>query len=64
VLTKTVSDHHKQLVLQVPERPIGRCRMTEVYYAEPIEDLNQYSSISIYAGSELVAMFDEIEVMI
>jgi len=53
-----------QLVLQVPEKPTGRCHITEVYYAEAIEDLNQYSSISIYAGTELVAMFDEIEVMI
>ena len=63
-IKKTVSVHQKQLVLQVPERPAGRCRMTEVYYAEPIEDLSQYATISIYAGSELVAMFDEIEVMI
>jgi len=54
----------KQLVLQVPEKPSGRCRMTEVYYAEPIEDLNQYASISIYAGTQLVATIDEIEVMI
>ncbi|MFL5772521.1 MAG: hypothetical protein ACJ75F_05145 [Flavisolibacter sp.] len=53
-----------QLVLQVPARPTGRCHITEVYYSEAIEDLNQYSSISIYAGTELVAVFDEIEVMI
>ena len=64
VIVKRGRFKNNQLVLQVPERPTGRCHITEVYYAESIEDLNQYASISIYAGTELVASFDEIEVMI
>ena len=64
VIQKSGSCTENNLVLLVPERPVGRCRTTEVYYSEPIENLNQYASISIYAGTELVASFDEIEVMI
>lgn len=63
-IIKSEKGKKKQLVLQIPERPVGRCRMTEVYYTEPIEDLNQYASIVIYAGNKMVALFDEIEVMI
>ncbi len=63
-LEKSVRSKNQQLVLQVPERPKGRCRMKEVYYSEPIAGLGQYTSIAIFAGQELVASFDDIEVMI
>lgn len=42
----------------------GSERIIEVCYSEPIRDLNQYSSICIYFGEELIAHFNEIEVMI
>jgi len=54
----------KQLVLQVPPRCLGRGRAREVSYSEPIENIGQYTSISIYAGDELITSFEEIEVMI
>ena len=42
----------------------GNERITEVCYSEPIRDLDQYSSICVYLGKELIAQFQEIEVMI
>ncbi|HUR11061.1 MAG TPA: hypothetical protein VM012_06815 [Flavitalea sp.] len=54
----------KDLILQVTERPSGRCRMKEVLYAEPIHNLSQYATVSIYSGTELVTRFEEIEVLI
>lgn len=60
----TIINSGRQLVLEVPERPLGRCKVKEILYSEPIRDLSQYSCISIYAGDELLANFDEIEVFI
>jgi hypothetical protein len=57
-------DDGRQLRLLVPSRHAGRGRMKEVLYSEPIEDLSQYTSINIYAGDELIARFNEIEVLI
>jgi hypothetical protein len=54
----------KTLILQIPSRPVGRSRMKEVMYSEPLENLNCYKSISIYSGFELIAHFNEIEIMI
>jgi hypothetical protein len=53
-----------QLILQVPARPVGRSRMKEVLYSEPVSNLSQYSAILIYAGDELIACFHEIEVLV
>lgn len=53
-----------QLVLQLPPRPIGRGRMKEVLYSESVDNLSQYSSVVIYAGDELIASFDEIEILV
>jgi hypothetical protein len=64
ILKKKNDDEGKQLILEIPERQIGRKRMREASYSEPIEDLNQYTSICIYSGTDLVARFDEIEVLI
>lgn len=52
------------LVLKLAGHSGGRRRRREIFYSEPVRDLNQYSRISIYAGREMVAHFDEIEVMI
>jgi hypothetical protein len=54
-----------ELCLMIPDiKNPGSERITEVCYSEPIKDLNQYSSICIYFGKELIAQFHEIEVMI
>jgi hypothetical protein len=59
------SDHEDGLlILEVPARPAGRSRMKEILYSEPVDNLSQYSSVCIYAGTELVARFDEIEIMV
>jgi hypothetical protein len=52
-----------QLVLQLPERP-ERGRIEEVLYSESVDNLAQYSSVFIYAGDELIASFDEIEIVV
>src|SRR6478672_1718547 len=59
LITK-LEQENGQLVLQVPARPVGRSRMKEVLYSEPVSNLSQYSSILIYAGDELIACFHEI----
>lgn len=61
---KLLKGNDNQLSLVVPERPEGRCRLKEVFYSEQIHDLSQYGSISIFAGQEMIAHFDEIEVLI
>jgi hypothetical protein len=63
LITK-IDQEDGQLVLQVPARPVGRSRMKEVLYSEAVESLSQYSSVCIYAGTELIACFDEIEVLV
>jgi len=61
----TKSDQHDgQVILHVPARPVGRSRMKEVLYSEPVSNLSDCSSILIYAGDELIACFHEIEVMV
>jgi hypothetical protein len=54
----------RQLILQTPPFHSGRSRRQEVLYSEPIKNLNQYASICIYDGSELIAEFNEIEILI
>ena len=53
-----------ELILQVPSRPVGRSRMKEVLFSEPIRNPNRYSSVSIYAGIEQIARFNDIEILI
>ena len=54
----------RQLVLKVPARPTGRSRTKEILYSEPIQALDQYTAICIYASGELIASFEEIEVFV
>jgi hypothetical protein len=63
-LTKLNGDEKCQLKLQLPLRSTNVNSTKEVLYSEPIKNLNQYTSISIYAGNELIGYFDHIEVMI
>ncbi len=63
--TKLDTSNKKQLVLQVPAVPSARrVRMKEVLFSEPIKSIDAYTSIHIYAGDELIASFNEIEIMI
>src|SRR3954470_20054578 len=63
-LIRKIDHEGGQLFLQVPDRPVGRSRMKEVLYSEPVDNLLQYSSINIYAGTELVVSLDHIEVLV
>ena len=53
-----------QLSLCLPPRENGPTCSKEVLYSEPITNLNQYNSVCIYAGEELIESFDDIEIMI
>ena len=63
-LIKKMVHEDGQLVLQLPARPERGGRMKEVLYSEVVDNLTQYSSVFIYAGSELIASFDEIEILV
>jgi len=63
-LTKINGDETCQLSLQIPSNPGNIHTTKEVLYSEPIKNLNQYTTICVYAGNELIGYFDEIEVMI
>ncbi len=63
-LIRVSSDISTQLILQLPARTNNDHCINEVMYSEPIKNLNQYSSVCIYAGSELIGWFNDIEIMI
>ena len=62
-LTK-ISNGSRQLLLLLPSKSEMEGTMKEVLYSEPIKNLNQYTSVCICEGDEVVALFDDIEVMI
>jgi hypothetical protein len=63
LLTK-VDTSDNQLTLQLPaEIDVDGC-MKEVRYSEPIRNLNQYTSVCICEGDEVVGLLDDIEIMI
>ena len=64
LIRKTMDTTRSELVLEVPSRPVGRSRMKEVLFSEPIPNPDCYASVSIYAGSELIARFSEIEIIV
>jgi hypothetical protein len=53
-----------QLNLQLPPGATRIHCTEEVMYSEPIKNLNQYTSVCIYAGEELIGLFTDIEIMI
>ena len=63
-LIKKMVHEDGQLVLQLPARPERGGRMKEILYSESVDNLTQYSSVFIYAGTELIASFDEIEILV
>ena len=59
------SSDDKKLLLQVPSmHSARRNRVKEVLYSEPLRDIDTYTSVYIYAGKELIASFDDIDIMI
>lgn len=63
-LTKIDAKEGCQLNLQLPSISSGQSPIKEVLYSEPIRNLNQYTSVCIYAGNDLIGSFNDIEVMI
>lgn len=63
-LTKKAAGNRNELILQLPQRSETLNYATEVVYSEPIKNLNQYTSVSIYAGDKLIGCFNDIEIMI
>jgi len=63
-LTKIADTDQYQLNLQLPLKSPGIHTTKEVLYSEPIRNLNQYTSVCIYSGNELIGSFDDIEIMI
>jgi len=61
---KIQTDYGTQLVVELPERPNGRCRVKEFFYSEPLNNPAKYHSICIYAGKDVIARFQDIEIMI
>lgn len=57
------ADSH-QLILQLPDATPCVYQTSEVMYSLPVKNLNQYTSVSIYAGNELIGQFNDIEIMI
>jgi|SRR6476646_3508874 hypothetical protein len=62
-LTK-ISKDGSQLTLQLPTKSEVDGCLKEVLYSEPIKNLNQYTSVCICEGDEVVEVLDDIEVMI
>lgn len=62
--TRISGDQKDELMLQLPSESNHPIYTREVVYSEPIRNLNQYTSVSIYSGSELIGRFHDIEIMI
>lgn len=63
-LIKIAANGHNQLSLQLPVKSSGLNSNREVLYSEPVKNINQYTSVCIYAGNELIGCFSDIEIMI
>lgn len=61
IKARTEEDH---LIIQLIDPSSGNYRNREMVYSQPIKNINQYNSIFVYAGDELVACLDDIEVLI
>jgi hypothetical protein len=53
-----------QLQLKLPCKTSGPKHTKEVVYSEPVKNLNQYRSVCIYDGDEVINYFNDIEIMI
>jgi hypothetical protein len=64
LLMRTETTEGKVLRLQAPVFKPGRQKIKEVFYAEPVRQLDQYAAVHIFSGNEMIAKLDEIEVLI
>jgi hypothetical protein len=65
LIRKNEQSQGRELVLTIPAfESRGRARMREARFSEPIQNLNQYASISIYSAGELLVKIEEIEVLV
>lgn len=53
-----------QLIIQLVDPSTGNYRNREIVYSQPIRNINQYNSIFVYAGDQLITCLEDIEVMI
>jgi len=53
-----------QLIIQLVDPASGNYRTREIVYSQPIRNINQYNSIFVYAGDQLITCLDDIEVLI
>jgi hypothetical protein len=65
-LIKSISEGDtKQLVLNIDESLLSSgANMQEVSYSQPLLNIDQYASIVIYAGEELIEQIEDIEVLV
>ncbi len=65
-ITKSfLSGNTQHLILQIASPGIVKDGyIKELVYSEPITNLNKYSTVSVYLGTELIAHLKDIEVMI
>ena len=63
-LTRMDSKNDRALNLRLPAPTASFWHTKEVLYSEPIRNPNQYTSVRIYSGEELIGCFNEIEIII
>jgi hypothetical protein len=63
-LSRMDSKNEGTLNLRLPACTTSFQYTKEVLYSEPIRNPNQYTSVRIYSGEELIGCFNEIEIMI
>lgn len=61
---KKIGHSGSVLILDAPCNTATTPRRREVFYSEPVADLDQYKSVHIYAGQNLVVIINEIEMLI
>jgi hypothetical protein len=64
LLSKIINRPDNKLILHMSSSTTGSNRTKEVFYAEPVKNLNQYTSIFVYANEKLIARFNDIEILI
>ena len=65
IIKRVQEDEPQTLVLQLQTvHSMTPGKVTEVVYAEPLQNIDQYTSVKIYKDSELLTQIDEIEIMI
>jgi hypothetical protein len=65
VITRVDGENSSFLVLRLPEvNGPGRFTSKEVLYSESVQQIDQYKTIIVYQGEELIAEITDIEVLV